>query len=287
MTVSASNHSSAWGQVFGALTAATLLAAATPATGVVVTNFNTIAPPTNGWVGNWYGSSAVPVAPNWVLSARHVGGAVGASFWMRGQTYQAAEIREHPVLDLQLVRLATPVPGWHSIADQPAVGTPVLLGGVGATTAAPLPGNLGWDWNGPHVETWGTNAIATTGTVLRVRFDAPGGGGDSHESTFAMNDSGAGLFVVGGGGQLQLAGTAVSVTGGGSSLYGASSYCVNLSTARDWITSITGVPDAPQIGDIFEFLTLWFARSPAADVDQNGTINVADIFVFLAAWFAG
>jgi len=34
-----------------------------------------------------------------------------------------------------------------------------VLGGFGATAGAALPNNSGYDWNGPHVETWGENTI--------------------------------------------------------------------------------------------------------------------------------
>ena len=41
------------------------------------------------------------------------------------------------------------------------------------------------------------------------------------------------------------------------------------------------------VQDIFDFLTVWFARGPAADINGSGTITVQDIFDFLAHWFAG
>lgn len=39
--------------------------------------------------------------------------------------------------------------------------------------------------------------------------------------------------------------------------------------------------------DIHDFLTAWFAGSPAADFDRNGSVGPADILTFLAAWMAG
>jgi hypothetical protein len=41
------------------------------------------------------------------------------------------------------------------------------------------------------------------------------------------------------------------------------------------------------LGDIFAFLTDWFAGSPRADFNQNGSVELTDIFSFLNAWFAG
>ncbi len=39
--------------------------------------------------------------------------------------------------------------------------------------------------------------------------------------------------------------------------------------------------------DIFDFLSAWFAQSPAADFNHSGSLTSQDIFDFLTAWFAG
>ncbi|MBY0313526.1 MAG: hypothetical protein K2W85_15785 [Phycisphaerales bacterium] len=39
--------------------------------------------------------------------------------------------------------------------------------------------------------------------------------------------------------------------------------------------------------DIFDYLNLFFASSPAADFDGSGTIEIQDVFAFLNAWFTG
>ncbi len=44
---------------------------------------------------------------------------------------------------------------------------------------------------------------------------------------------------------------------------------------------------SPNVQDIFDFLSAWFANSPLADFNGSGTSNIQDIFDFLAAWFAG
>ena len=41
------------------------------------------------------------------------------------------------------------------------------------------------------------------------------------------------------------------------------------------------------VGDIFAFLSTWFAGDLRADVTLDGTRDVSDIFAFLSAWFAG
>jgi hypothetical protein len=41
------------------------------------------------------------------------------------------------------------------------------------------------------------------------------------------------------------------------------------------------------VGDIFAYLTAWFAGEARADFNGAGGIDVQDIFDFLGAWFAG
>jgi hypothetical protein len=41
------------------------------------------------------------------------------------------------------------------------------------------------------------------------------------------------------------------------------------------------------VGDIFAFLSGWFAGSAYADFNGTGGVQVQDIFDFLGAWFAG
>ncbi len=288
MRAGAGRGSHSWGGVKGwMLGVAGAVAVTTAANAVVVEGLNIILPPpAGGWVGGWNGSSGVPVSQYWVLTARHVGGSAGQHFVMRGQWYLAAEIRQHPTLDLQLIRVTTPMPAWHAIAPQQFAGTAVYLGGCGHTTQSPLPNNQGWDWGGERFEAWGRNRIETAGSMLRIRFDAPGANAEPQEGAFALNDSGAGLFVMGPNGQLQLAGTAVTVSGGGASTYGSSCYCVALHTAQPWISSnIGGQVDPPFNCNMFDFLSRWFARDMSADFDGNSVIDVADIFSYLGAWF--
>jgi hypothetical protein len=125
--------------------------------------------------------------------------------------------------------------------------------------------------------------------MLRVRFDSPSTPGVvPNEAAFALHDSGAGLFVTGPNGQLQLAGTAVTVSGAGASAYGSSSYCVSLHTAQSWIDGITGGSTTPPMDcNLFSYLSDWFAQDPAADYDGNQVINVPDLFAYLEAWFQG
>lgn len=41
------------------------------------------------------------------------------------------------------------------------------------------------------------------------------------------------------------------------------------------------------VADIFEFLNLWFALDPRADVDDRHGVDTPDLFAFLNSWFSG
>jgi hypothetical protein len=200
--------------------------------------------PENGWVGWWNGSSCVPVGKHWFISARHVGGSAGQAVWMRGVAYTVLEVRQHPTFDIQLLRVAEELPGFHKLAPGAGVGDPVLLAGYGVTAGAVLPQG-GYDWTGERRETWGANVIEGEGSLLAVRFDAPTAAASvPFESVFAVNDSGGGLFTIAQDGSLELAGVAVSVLSFGSSPYNAVAFSLNVDLFRAWAQPVVN-PDVP------------------------------------------
>ncbi len=69
---------------------------------------------------------------------------------------------------------------------------------------------------------------------------------------------------------------------------------IGLSSQNAYILNLTGFCPAEfdcnsvlGVGDIFAFLSEWFAGSNLADFDGDNRIAVQDIFAFLAAWFSG
>jgi len=221
------------------------LALTSAAGAVVISSADPMAAPDNGFVGDWNGSSAVCIAPNWIISARHVGGQVGDLFTMRGREYRAVEIRTHPVQDIELIRVAETLPGHHALASDTRPGDIGVLGGWGVTAGEPLIGGNGFAWSASRAETWGVNTIDSIGSLLTIRFDRPSSSASvPHEAIFAVNDSGGGLFTHGATGELELAGIAVSVSGFGQSSYGASANCLNIERLRAWIAPIA-LPGAP------------------------------------------
>jgi len=195
--------------------------------------------PSDGWIGAFNGSSCVAVGPYWFVSAKHVGGVVGGYVVMRGIWYRVVEIDEHPTYDVELIRVAEELPGYHHLAEQASLGDPCVLGGLGVTAGAPLPDGSGFDWGGPHEETWGANTIEGDGLMLSIRFDSPlSSYAVAHEAIFAVNDSGGGLFVYGSDGSLQLAGIAVSVMNWGSAQYGNSAFALSVQLFGNWMMPI-------------------------------------------------
>lgn len=195
--------------------------------------------PLNGFVGLFRGSSCVAVGNFWFVTAKHTGDGTGQAILMRGQWYTVLETIPHPNFDVQLLRVAEAVPGYHRFASEVHYGDPCVLAGWGATAGASLPNNTGFDWTGPHAETWGENTIDGEGSLLAVRFDAPtSSAAVAHEAVYAVNDSGGGLFLPGPGGSLELAGIAVSVMGWDSAPYGTAAFCLNIDLFRNWMAPI-------------------------------------------------
>jgi hypothetical protein len=227
--------------VAGAVLAAMLFA---PRARGVVTG-DPMPAPVNGFVGAFNGSSCVAVGPFWCITAKHVGGSVDQYVYMQGAQYRVVEIVPHPLYDCELLRVAEELPGYHHLASNVGLDRPCVLGGFGATAGASLASGNGYDWNGPHVETWGENVIEGEGSLLAVRFDSPtSGSAVPHEAIFAVNDSGGGLFVYGPGGDLQLAGIAISVIGWGSSQWNNAAFALNVDLYRNWMMPIVD-PGAP------------------------------------------
>ncbi len=249
---------------------------ATPAQAIVVEGMQSMPRPDGAAVGQWAGSSGVPVGPHWFITARHVGGAVGWWFLCNGQWYQAVEIREHPSLDLQMVRVAETFETYHRIATGVTSGDPCVMGGWGVTTSGPLADNAGYAWGGAHVETWGANVIQNVSAIISVRFDAPGtNNAVPYEASFAVNDSGGGLFTWGADGQLELAAIAVSISGFGQAAYGQAGYAVRLESVKPWIMEVAD-PEAPVSSSIV---------APRASLAAPGWVGIAGTAMFMTGLY--
>lgn len=164
----------------------------------------------SGWQyeGQWGSGVGTAIAPNFFISARHLGGSVGESFVLSGLSYKTVASYEDPEGDLKLWKIAGSFPVYASLYEgSDETGKQIVVFGRGRKRGAEVVDGClrGWRWgDSDGVMRWGTNVV--TGIVdggplygralLGSDFD-PGGGGD--EATVAEGDSGGGGFILEGG----------------------------------------------------------------------------------------
>lgn len=178
------------------------------------------------WQGNWRGFAGTPIAPQWFLTARHLGGSVGEDFHFAGRAYRTTARFYDDASDLALWRVCGKFPTFaplYSGTDE--VGLPCMLFGRGrvrgpavlVTNAPGEPRLVGWLWGGgAGTLRWGTNQISSLAdyggfqtNALAGTFDAEAG---ADEAMLTGGDSGGAVFVLHEG-RWELAGIALAVDG--------------------------------------------------------------------------
>jgi PKD repeat protein len=172
--------------------------------------YNTTAPGAtladSGWQyqGDWIGFLGTPIAPQFFLAAKHIGGSVGDVFVLNGFTYHTVAVTDSPTSDLRLWRVAETFPSYAPLYTAAAEsgkscvvfgrgtqrGTPVIVSGV----------TNGWQWGASdRVKRWGENVVAaivnggsSVGDLLQVNFDRSAGANECHLS---VGDSSGALFI--------------------------------------------------------------------------------------------
>lgn len=175
------------------------------------------------WQGYWRGFTGTPIATNWFLTAKHVGGSVGDEFQFAGATYRTTAVFNDTQSDLALWRVCgefTTFAPLYGTANE--AGRICVLLGRGLSRGLPVvvtngesASVQGWRWGGNAGPLrWGVNQITgyedygtNTATLLRGTFDA---NAQTEEATLASGDSGGGLFIQRAG-KWQLAGIAFAV----------------------------------------------------------------------------
>lgn len=214
----------------------------------------------NSWFDNkWWGGSAVAIAPNYILTANHVGHQPTDYLEINGVKYHAIAYFNVPASlgapDIQVIKVDGTLPVYKTIfTGELKKGTPVTLIGYGMTgTIADGKANEVYvgDQSDPinspvGIRRWGTNLLSKDAdSRFHIGLDdtmtdyeaMPGGG-----------DSGGGMFVKVGD-QWQLAGTITETDGG-----------IALPKYAKWINSVTGVPE-PTTGAIFLLAPLLLMRN--------------------------
>jgi hypothetical protein len=246
---------------------ATCAAAAAPASAVILgrdARDGLPAPADSPWKfsGQPGGFLGTAIAPNFFITAEHIGGSVGQTFAHGGRDYTMSAYFDHPDSDLRIWQVDGDLGPYAPLDRAPsAAGKELFIIGRGTdrgealTTAAGA--IVGWKWGADNgIQRWGTNVAGDTvidespgvGALLTATFQ---GGTDA---TVSSGDSGGGFFV-NDNGTWKLAGVAHSIDNEATidgetftgALLGQTMYASSISANAAWIDSVIGdVPSLPQ-----------------------------------------
>jgi hypothetical protein len=216
----------------------------------------------SGWQyeGKFNGFLGTVIAPNYFITAHHIGGGVGQVFIFNGNSYTTTAVFRDTASDLAIWQVAGTFPFQAPLYSGPAGSEPnlsLVVFGRGTRRGNPVfvssDSHLaGWLWGVyDGVERWGTNVIGSIfsdpfyGELLRAPFDANAGPNEAHLSS---GDSGGGVFVLNSStNRWELAGVSLAVDGpfststAGSSPFNAAMFDTSglfvQSDQGNWITA--------------------------------------------------
>ncbi len=163
----------------------------------------------SGWQfeGQFDGFLGTVIAPNYFITAKHIGGSVGDTFSFNGTNYTTTAVFPDPSSDLQIWRVSGTFPIQAPLyAGSPGSEVNLFLTVFGRGTqrgnsvfVGPVSHQGGWLWGtSDAVQRWGTNVVGsivndpTYGALLRVPFNNNAGVNEGHLS---VGDSGGAVFV--------------------------------------------------------------------------------------------
>jgi hypothetical protein len=174
------------------------------------TNYNTTAPSgaltNSGWQyeGTWGNYLGTPIAPQFFITANHVGGTTNDIFLFNGLPYHPVAAYKTFASDLTIWQVHETFPNYaplYSASDE--TNKHLVVFGRGTQRGAPvvLDGvTNGWLWGtSDGVQRWGesdvtsvTNLGVDVGDMLRIEFNGNGGSNECHLSD---GDSSGGVFI--------------------------------------------------------------------------------------------
>jgi hypothetical protein len=199
-------------------------------------------------VVSFNGSSAVAIAPNWLLTARHVADDLGnTSVTVNSVVYNQIGEVYHPTADLALVELDKNLPGYYDVytgtyPTQQGQRKNVLAVGYGNTGTVASTTTYTWGNTGRGTKRWGTNKVdfetSVGGTwpteAIYMGFNTAD---SDNEAGGNIGDSGGGVFI-NDAGTWKVAGIMITVTG--SNPY-TGLVAANVQDYHSWITDTVGV----------------------------------------------
>lgn len=205
-----------------------------------------------GVIGKYSFGTFIAIAPNWILTARHVAGTpiettgFYAPRTTNGDVYTITHTFERSPWDLILFRLSSGFVNYHQRYNDGSIiptGTNTLLGGWGQVPAV---GAVVVDNDGARAEKWGANILSANTfnipaglNAWTTTFTNPSAGGVASEGCACLHDSGGGIFILDNG-VWKLAGWITLGVGAGSSGVYGSSTCGGYMLSpeiNNWITS--------------------------------------------------
>lgn len=177
-------------------------------------SYNTSAPTgplaSSGWQyeGQWGSYLGTAIAPNYFITAKHVGGGVGMSFTYQGSSYITTAQYSQPNSDLQIWQVSGTFSTYAPLySGNGELNQNLVVIGRGTQRGADVlvGGDLkGWGWGAADtVQRWGENQVSQIGdfqiglgNMLRATFEL---GAGPNEATLSVGDSGGAVFIQDGG----------------------------------------------------------------------------------------
>ncbi len=267
--------------------------------------------------GRWYpNGTCVVIAPNYIITARHVGQQVSPPrVIIDGATYtiNPDNIWDHPSADLRVAKIdagnRTEYVDIYSNDNE--TGNQVVFAGYGKGRGTALSGNRGYKWSSSSCGTFrrATNTIESTWQdngiqyLLSHFYDSNHYKATDYEGALALCDSGSGWFLEHQNQWLVAAITlGVENADSSKSVFGDYMLGLRLSYYRDWIFSrdegrvlasrdLGPVPGDLNgdllfdLQDVAQFTSQWMRSDcnldnnwcNGSDHDRNGRVNIEDI----------
>ncbi len=160
----------------------------------------------SGWQyqGLWSYYQGTPIASQYFITAKHVGGSVGSIFTYNGQSYTTTAAYASPTNDLQIWKISGTFSTYaplYTKSTEVAKTMTVFGRGTARGPEVTVAGQTkGYTWGAfDHVRSWGSNNIGGVvnggtglGQLLTFGFDATG---DYYEGSLSQGDSGGGVFI--------------------------------------------------------------------------------------------